>query len=130
MTTGHFRLAATADVQLEDASRRVSIPQAGPGAAADTPATVTVSRGVPVRIASLSSDAALDRLARQAALASGAEIAAALRADQPLPFGERAASLRDASAEALLVQPGAGAGDDLVDLVEAFRAGCPDQHPS
>ncbi len=89
-----------------------------------------LSRGVAVRMASLSGDATLDRLARQAALASGAEVAAALRADQLLPFGERAAAFRDASADALLVQPGRGSSDDLVDIVEAFRAGCPDQHPA
>lgn len=130
MTTGHGRPAVTADVQLEEASRRLSFPRGGTGHAPDTPTSITVSRGLPIRIASLSSDAALDRLARQAALASGAEIAIGLRSDQPMPFGERASSLRDASPEALLVQPGSGTGDDLVELVEAFRAGCPDRHAS
>ena len=92
--------------------------------------SVKLSRGGAIRVASLAADGALDRLARHAALASGAEIAASLRADRPQPFGERASVLREVSADVLLVQPGSGSGEDIVELAEAFRAACAHQHPA
>ncbi|MFN2520885.1 MAG: hypothetical protein ABR525_07570 [Candidatus Limnocylindria bacterium] len=118
------------DVELEATSRRITFGGSGPAQAPGPAPAVTLSRGATIRIASLAADGPLERLARQAALVAGTELAVSLRADRPLPFGDHAAALRDASAEALLVQPGNGPADQLVDLVEAFRAGCPDQHPA
>lgn len=91
-----------------------------------------VGPGGVVRVAVLGApDATLEAAARRALLASGAEVALWLRSNEPSGFAERAAALRSARADLVVVLAGDPRhADAVVLLCESFRAGCADQSPA
>jgi len=134
----------TVDVALESRLRRWTIEDqdgqvtlidsaavpAGEPFAGDVP--LHVGYGGVMRIAVLAGGAAdLERVLRRAVLASGAELVLLLHANDARSFTERAAALRDARPDLVLVLAAERReADRIVDLVEALRFGCADQSPA
>ena len=91
-----------------------------------------IGSGGRLRVAVLAAaDAALDGAARRGLLAAGADQTVWLRSDDGRTFGERAEALRTARPDLVIVLGGDPRhADAVVDLCEAFRAGCADQSPA
>jgi hypothetical protein len=134
----------TVDVALESRLRRwtiedhdgiatlidsVAVP-AGEPVAGDTP--LRVAYGGVTRVAVLAGGTPdLERVLRRAVLASGAEFVLLIHATDARSFTERAAALRDARPDLVLVLAAERReADRVVDLVEALRFGCADQSPA
>ena len=120
---------------LEDQDGRIALvdPAAVPAAgsvAGEEP--LRVGYGGVMRVAVLAGGAAdLERVLRRAVLASGAELVLLIRANDPRSFIERAAALRHARPDLVLVLAAERReADRMVELVEALRFGCADQHPA
>jgi hypothetical protein len=134
----------TVDVALESRLRRWTIEDHdgiatlidsvavadGEPVAGDTPLRV-VYGGV-TRVAVLAGGTPdLERVLRRAVLASGAEFVLLIHATDARSFTERAAALRDARPDLVLVLAAERReADRVVDLVEALRFGCADQSPA
>jgi hypothetical protein len=134
----------TVDVALESRLRRWTIEDhdgiatlidsaavpAGEPVAGDTP--LRVGYGGVMRVAVLAGTSPdLERVLRRAVLASGAELVLLLHAHDARSFTERAAALRDARPDLVLVLAAERReADRIVDLVEALRFGCADQSPA
>ena len=101
-----------------------------PDTAGDIP--LRVGYGGVMRVAVLAGDAAdLERVLRRAVLASGAELVLLIRSNDARSFTERAAALRDARPDLVLVLAAERRETDrIVDLVEALRFGCADRSPA
>jgi len=134
----------TVDVALESRLRRWTIedqdgqitlvdPLAVPaGEAVAGDMLLRVGYGGVMRVAVLAGGAAdLERVLRRAVLASGAELVLLIHASDARSFTERAAALRDARPDMVLVLAAERReADRIVDLVEALRFGCADQSPA
>ncbi len=134
----------TVDVALESRLRRWTIedqdgqitlvdPLAVPaGEAVAGDMSLRVGYGGVMRVAVLAGGAAdLERVLRRAVLASGAELVLLIHATEARSFTERAAALRDARPDVVLVLAAERReADRIVDLVEALRLGCADQSPA
>jgi len=134
----------TVDVALESRLRRWTIedqdgqitlvdPLAVPaGEAVAGDMSLRVGYGGVMRVAVLAGGAAdLERVLRRAVLASGAELVLLIHATDARSFTERAAALRDARPDVVLVLAAERReADRIVDLVEALRFGCADQSPA
>jgi hypothetical protein len=134
----------TVDVALESRLRRWTIEEqdgrvaltgsvAVPGGepvAGDAP--LQVGYGGVMRVAVLAGGRPdLERVLRRAVLASGAELVLLIHAHDSRSFTERAAALRDARPDLVLVLAAERReADRVVDLVEALRFGCADQSPA
>lgn len=114
-------LAATVDVERETTVGRVGPRTDG--------ADLKVGLGVPLRVALLAgrTDAELAG-ARAVALAACVDPVVTIRADGRLSLFERAAALRDARPDAVLMS--SQDGDSLVEIAEALRLGCSAQSPA
>ena len=134
----------TVDVALESRLRRWTIedqdgqitlvdPLAVPaGEAVAGDMSLRVGYGGVMRVAVLAGGAAdLERVLRRAVLASGAELVLLIHVTEARSFTERAAALRDARPDVVLVLAAERReADRIVDLVEALRLGCADQSPA
>jgi len=135
----------TVDVALESRVRRWTIEEeqdgrttlvdsvaiaAGDPVDGDTP--LRIGSGGVMRVAVLAGGAVdLERALRRAVLASGAELVLLIHANDARSFTERAAALRDARPDLVLVLAAERReADRMVDLVEALRFGCGYQSPA
>ncbi len=113
-------LAATVDVDHEATVGRVGPRTDG--------ADLKVGIGVPLRVALLAGRAEGDLAgARAVALAACVDPVLTLRPDGRLSLFERAAALREARPDAVLIST--GEADSVVELAEALRLGCGGQLP-
>ncbi|MBI3522552.1 MAG: glutamate mutase L [Chloroflexi bacterium] len=106
-----------------DGSSLISLPAASDG--------LRIGSGAPLRVATLAAaEPDLIASARRVLLAAAAEPVETLTTTDGRSFGERAAALREARPDAVLVVAGEPvSADALVDLCEALRFGCADQRP-